>query len=285
MADNMANIITSDNVSIRFGGLAALSQVSFAMREGSISAIIGPNGAGKTTLFNCITGFYRPTEGRILFHQEGHDILLNRLPTYKIARLGVGRTYQNIRLFGQMTALENLLVAQHLNVNKHLLSGIFKTRSFREKEQHAEDLAWQWLGFMGLEDVANLEAGNLPYGMQRRLEVARAMSSQPRLICLDEPAAGLNRQETGELNEMILKLKSEHGVSVLLIEHHMGVVMNISDHVVVLDHGVVISQGTPEDVQKDDAVIKAYLGEEDEESSTSASGTTTEANKAQEKGA
>ncbi len=281
----MATIITSDNVSIRFGGLLALSEVSFAMKEGSIFAIIGPNGAGKTTLFNCITGFYRPTEGRILFHQEGREVLLNRLPTHKIARLGVGRTYQNIRLFSQMTALENLLVAQHNSVNNHLLPGIFKTRSFREKEKKAEDRAWQWLGFMGLEDVANLEAGNLPYGMQRRLEVARAMSSQPRLICLDEPAAGLNRQETGELNEVILKLKSEHGVSVLLIEHHMGVVMNISDHVVVLDHGLVISQGTPEEVQKDDAVIKAYLGEEDEESSASASGKTTQADKAQEQGA
>ena len=265
MAKNMAKIITSDNVSIRFGGLLALSEVSFGMKEGSISAIIGPNGAGKTTLFNCITGFYRPTEGRILFHQEGRDILLNRLPTHKIARLGVGRTYQNIRLFGQMTALENLLVAQHRNVNNHLLSGIFKTRSFREKEQQAEDRAWQWLGFMGLEEVANLEAGNLPYGMQRRLEVARAMSSQPRLICLDEPAAGLNRQETEELNLVIEKLRKDHKVSVLLIEHHMGVVMNISDQVVVLDHGEVISRGTPTEVQKDPAVIKAYLGEEDDE--------------------
>lgn len=286
----MEKIITADKVSIRFGGLLALNEVSFEMKESSIFAIIGPNGAGKTTLFNCITGFYRPTEGRLLFHKEGHEILLNRLPTHKIARLGVGRTYQNIRLFGQMTALENLLVAQHGSVNSHLLPGIFNTRSFREKEQKAEDRAWQWLGFMGLEDVANLEAGTLPYGMQRRLEVARAMSSQPRLICLDEPAAGLNRQETGELNEVILKLKSEHGVSVLLIEHHMGVVMNISDHVVVLDHGVVISQGTPEEVQKDDAVIKAYLGEEDEDSSASAPDKTapdktTEANKAQEQGA
>ncbi|HEX9843133.1 MAG TPA: ATP-binding cassette domain-containing protein [bacterium] len=260
----MASVISVDNVTIRFGGLTALNEVSFEVDEGSVTAIIGPNGAGKTTLFNCITGFYRPTSGAIRSHRDGRDYALHRLPIHRIAQLGVGRTYQNIRLFGQMTALENLLVAQHHLVNHHMLSGIFKTPGFRRSEREAQERAWYWLRFMGLERVANQEAGNLPYGMQRRLEVARAMAGQPRLICLDEPAAGLNRQETLELNKVILSLRDNHQMSVLLIEHHMGVVMNISDKVVVLDHGVVISSGTPDQVQHDAAVIKAYLGEEDD---------------------
>ena len=259
----MPSVITVDNVSIRFGGLLALSEVSFDVEEGSITAIIGPNGAGKTTLFNCITGFYRPTSGEIRSHRDGRDYALHKLPIHRIARLGVGRTYQNIRLFGQMTALENLLVAQHSFVNHHLLSGIFRTPAFRRSEAEAQERAWHWLRFMGLERVANQEAGNLPYGLQRRLEVARAMAGQPRLICLDEPAAGLNQQETHELNEVILRLRQENRVSVLLIEHHMGVVMQISDMVVVLDHGLVISSGTPAEVQRNPAVIKAYLGEEE----------------------
>ena len=269
----MPNILTADRVSIQFGGLRALGEVSFQMEEGTVLAIIGPNGAGKTTLFNCLTGFYRPTSGHIVFERDGHENVLDKLPTHKIAQLGIGRTYQNIRLFGQMTALENLLVAQHHTVNHHLLSGIFKTPAFRRSEAEALEQAWYWLKAMGLEAVANQEAGFLPYGLQRRLEVARAMASRPRLICLDEPAAGLNAQETEELNKIILRLKDEHGVSILLIEHHMGVVMNISDKVVVLDHGLVISTGTPEVVQKDPAVIKAYLGEEDDEAVTEKTGT------------
>jgi branched-chain amino acid transport system ATP-binding protein len=262
VALEQGDILAVDAVSMRFGGLQALSEVSFRMAPGTITAIIGPNGAGKTTLFNCFTGFYRPTSGAITFDSPKGPVQLHRLPVHLIARSGVARTYQNIRLFGNMTALENLLVAQHSFVNHYLLSGIFQTAAFRRSEADALERAWYWLRFMGLEAVANQEAGTLPYGQQRRLEVARAMASRPRLICLDEPAAGLNPQETEELNTLILRLKQEHHMSVLLIEHHMGVVMRISDHVVVLDHGIAISQGTPAEVQRDERVIKAYLGEE-----------------------
>jgi branched-chain amino acid transport system ATP-binding protein len=257
-------ILDVEDVSIRFGGLRALTGIRFAMARGSITAVIGPNGAGKTTLFNCITGFYRPTSGRILYRAAEREHPLARLPIHQIARLGIARTYQNIRLFGQMSALENLLVAQHHKVNHHLLSGIFRTAAFRASEAAAEREAWFWLGFMGLEAAANRPAGTLPYGQQRRLEMARAMAGRPQLLCLDEPAAGLNPQETEGLNALILRLKREFAVSVLLIEHHMGVVMNISDQVVVLDHGEVIRIGNPAQVQRDPAVIKAYLGEAEE---------------------
>ena len=256
-------ILDLEQVSIRFGGLEALADVSFGIERGHITALIGPNGAGKTTLFNCITGFYRPSAGNIVLHNAKRDYRLHRMPIHKIARAGVARTYQNVRLFGGMTALENLLVAQHAFVNRHLLPGIFQTSAFRRQEHEAVERGWFWLRFMGLQEVANREAGTLPYGQQRRLELARAMASRPQLICLDEPAAGLNHQETEELNALILALKDEHGMSVLLIEHHMGVVMSISDHVVVLDHGEVISAGTPREVQRDDRVSKAYLGEEE----------------------
>jgi branched-chain amino acid transport system ATP-binding protein len=251
-----------DAVSIRFGGLRALTDIRFAVGRGSITAVIGPNGAGKTTLFNCITGFYRPTSGGIVYRDGTREHALARLPIHRIARLGVARTYQNVRLFGQMSALENLLVAQHHKVNHHLLSGIFRTAAFRRSEAAAEAEAWFWLEFVGLGNLGNQEAGTLPYGQQRRLEVARAMAARPKLLCLDEPAAGLNPQEAEGLNALILRLKREFGVSVLLIEHHMGVVMSISDQVVVLDHGEVISIGDPAHVQRDPAVIKAYLGED-----------------------
>jgi branched-chain amino acid transport system ATP-binding protein len=256
-------LLSVEGVTMRFGGLTALANVTCSVPRGSITAIIGPNGAGKTTLFNCITGFYRPTSGTIRLRGPEGSAALERLPIHRIARLGVARTYQNIRLFGGMTALENLMVAQHAFVARSLAAGLLRTPAFRQAEAAAERRAWDWLGFMGLESAANRPAGTLPYGQQRRLELARAMAARPALVCLDEPAAGLNPQEAQELNGLIRRLRGESGVTVLLIEHHMGVVMAISDRVTVLDHGQVIGAGTPAEVQRDARVIRAYLGEED----------------------
>jgi branched-chain amino acid transport system ATP-binding protein len=254
-------LLRVDGVTIRFGGLTALADIGFRVLRGSITALIGPNGAGKTTLFNCITGFYRPSAGTIRFVRNGAEWTLERMPIHRIARVGIARTYQNIRLFGGMTVLENLVVAQHAFAERGLIMGLVGTRRYRRAEEEAVRHAWDWLSVVGLEDVANRPAGTLPYGQQRRVELVRAMASRPELLCLDEPAAGLNPQETEDLNTLIKQLRADRGVSVLLIEHHMGVVMSLSDHVVVLDHGQVISAGTPDFVQQDSRVIHAYLGE------------------------
>lgn len=267
-----ASILEVQNVSMRFGGIVANRDVNFSVEKGAITALIGPNGAGKTTMFNCITGFYRATEGRIILRGDGQEHEIGSLVTrpisggsHLVTRAGIARTFQNIRLFKEMSVVENLLVAQHRATRNGILSGVLGTPAFRRAEREAIDRAFYWLGQMGLTEDANRLAGELPYGRQRRLEIARAMCTSPRLICLDEPAAGLNPSETRELAEVIQRLCGEHNQTVLVIEHDMGLVMRISNHIVVLDHGEVISSGTPEQVANDPAVVAAYLGVSEEE--------------------
>lgn len=243
---------------MRFGGLLAVNNVSLSVHEKEIVSVIGPNGAGKTTVFNCISGFYTPTQGNILF--DGEEIA--GLKGHKIARKGMVRTFQHVRLFKEMTVIENLLVAQHMDMNTNLISGFLKTPSYRRAEQRALDNAAYWLDRVGLTEFANREAGNLAYGQQRRLEIARCMVTNPRLLMLDEPAAGLNPNETKELDELICHLRDDHDVAVLLIEHDMGLVMGISDQIVVINQGTPLASGTPAEVRDNPDVIKAYLGEE-----------------------
>ena len=246
------------SLSMRFGGLLAVDAVAFSLKEREIFAIIGPNGAGKTTVFNCISGFYRPTAGSIAL--DGKNI--SGLGSHTVARHGLVRTFQNVRLFKHMTVLENLLVAQHRHVSTSLLAGLFKTRTYQQKEQEAVNQAMHWLGYMGLAEFANRAAGNLAYGHQRRLEIARCMITRPRVLMLDEPAAGLNPQEKIDLQGLIERLRQEYGVSVLLIEHDMGLVMGVSERILVMEYGKPIALGTPDAVRNDPRVIKAYLGEE-----------------------
>ncbi|MBA0034983.1 ATP-binding cassette domain-containing protein [Pantoea sp. BIGb0393] len=283
-------ILQVNNLMMRFGGIKALNDVSLAVERGSVTSLIGPNGAGKTTVFNCLTGFYRASGGRIVLNanQRSTDViqvlgqkihaadLINpaRLGSrlwYKmfggahlVNRAGLARTFQNIRLFREMSVIENLLVAQHMKVNRQLLAGVLNTRGYREAENRALDRAFYWLENVDLVSSANRLAGTLSYGQQRRLEIARAMCTRPELICLDEPAAGLNPVETEALSQILHRLRADHRISVLLIEHDMPMVMRISDHIVVLDHGDVIAQGTPQQIRHDPKVIAAYLGAEEE---------------------
>ncbi|MBD9658418.1 ABC transporter ATP-binding protein [Pantoea sp. PNT03] len=283
-------ILQVDNLMMRFGGIKALNDVSLAVERGSVTSLIGPNGAGKTTVFNCLTGFYRATGGRIVLNanQRSTDVIqvlgqkihagdwinptrLGSRLWYKmfggahlVNRAGLARTFQNIRLFREMSVIENLLVAQHMQVNRQLLAGVLNTRGYREAENRALDRAFYWLENVDLVASANRLAGTLSYGQQRRLEIARAMCTRPELICLDEPAAGLNPVETEALSAILHRLRADHRISVLLIEHDMSMVMRISDHIVVLDHGDVIAQGTPQQIRHDPKVIAAYLGAEEE---------------------
>lgn len=254
----MSALLEVSDLTMRFGGLLAVDNVAFDVHNEEVFAIIGPNGAGKTTVFNCVGGFYKPTSGRI--QMDGKEI--TGYSSHKVAQHGLVRTFQNVRLFKKLTVLENLLVAQHTRIETGLVRGLLKTPTYRASEKQAQKEAAEWLDFMNIREYANREAGNLAYGHQRRLEIARCMITKPRLLMLDEPAAGLNPQEKRELQVLIDQLRREFNVAVLLIEHDMSLVMGVSDRIMVMEHGKPIMTGQPDEVRNDPRVIKAYLGEE-----------------------
>ncbi|MBM3517596.1 MAG: ATP-binding cassette domain-containing protein [Alphaproteobacteria bacterium] len=259
-------LLAVERLTMRFGGLVAVGELSFTADSAAITAIIGPNGAGKTTVFNCLTGFYKPTAGRMTLNTAAGPRYLERIDGFRIARLGVARTFQNIRLFPRMSVLENLIVAQHnglMRASLFSVAGLFGLPRYRRAERAAVALAEHWLERVGLAEQGDIDAGALPYGAQRRLEVARAMCTRPIVLCLDEPAAGLNPRESAELSELLLGIRDGERIGVLLIEHDMSVVMGISDHVVVLDYGRKIADGTATAVRNDPNVVRAYLGEDE----------------------
>jgi branched-chain amino acid transport system ATP-binding protein len=272
VSEDRTPLLEVEHLTMRFGGLIAVDDLSFTAYRREITAIIGPNGAGKTTVFNCLTGFYPPSSGRLALHGvNGHGedeiFLLERMEGFRIAQLaGMARTFQNIRLFSGMSVMENLLVAQHnrlMAASLFSIAGLLGLASYRTAEAAAIERARSWLDRLGLTARADMQAGALPYGDQRRLEIARALCTGPRLLCLDEPAAGLNPRESAELGDFLVAIRDQENIGVLLIEHDMSVVMGISDHVVVLDHGRKIADGSAASVRADPAVIKAYLGEDE----------------------